>query len=334
MKQIKTLGWLVMAAALTTTFAACSNDDNDTPDTPAAPAKSVTITVGAGITDDNATRSAITTGTDSNDKTTRTLTFTTGDKLYVKAYYGDNERDDSEGVDYYKYILCGILAMNGSPSADGLSASFTGDLVQYDRSGNSTDGYTYSKAESISVTYTDPLGDAAKDGSGNLLSFATLIHKDATEGNNDQADCDYVNKGWDLYYISWDKLATDVNTLMTKNLAVSSNSAGNGYSTSTKSFNLAEASDPIINCTINGLTASTEYTVTYVIGTGEDYEITLSPKVTTDSEGVAKFAFFGDVTTSTHKLTFSGSETKTATLSDNKTLTANKSVLNVTRTAN
>ena len=331
MKQIKTLGWLVMAAALTTTFAACSNDDNDTPDTPAAPAKSVTITVGAGITDDNATRSAITTGTDSNGKTTRTLTFTTGDKLFVRANYGSSVTDENGDI-LYEHVLRGYLTMVGSPSADGKSASFTGDLEQWDRSGNETDGYTYTKAESISVTYTDnPLGDSNCKG-----AFATLVHNGTTEG----AEGDYTDYGWSIsyYYNVYNKLTTGddaVNTLMTKYLDVSSSSEGTGYNKENKSFALNDAGNtPIVNCTINGLTASTTYSVTYVVGTGEGDKIALSPSVTTDDSGTAHFAFFGDESASTHALTFkSGSETKTASLG-NRSLGQAFKIFNVTRTVN
>ena len=331
MKQIKTLGWLVVAAALTTTFAACSNDDNDTPDTPAAPAKSITITVGAGITDDNATRSAITTGTNSEGKTTRTLTFTTGDKLFVRANYGSYDAIEYGDV-YYEHVLRGYLTMVGSPSADGLSASFTGELDQWDRSGNSTDGYTYSKAESITVTYTDdPLADSNCKG-----AFATLVHNGTTEGE----DGDYTDYGWSIsyYYNVYNKLATGdnaVNTLMTKYLDVSSSSEGTGYNASTKSFALSDAGNTsIVNCTINGLSASTTYSVTYVIGDTEDDKIALSPSVTTDASGTAHFAFFGSESASTHALTFkSGSETKTADLG-NKSLGQAFKIFNVTRTAN
>ena len=313
MKQIKTLGWLVMAAALTTTFAACSNDDNDTPDTPAAPVKSVTITVGAGI-DEATTRSAITTGT-SEGKTTRTLTFTTGDKLFVRANYGTNVTNDY-GEDLYEHVLRGYLTMVGSPSADGKSASFTGDLEQWDRSGNDTDGYTYSKAGSITVTFTDPLGEAK-------TTYATLVHNGTTEG------VDYIDYGWSIsyYYKVCDKLASDVNTLMTKWLDVNAPS----YSKSEKSFNLTDAgTTPIVNCTIKGLTPSTTYDVTYVVDT---YETALSPSVATDENGTAKFAFFGYESEATHSLTFkSGSETKTANLGS-KNLGEAFKIFNVTRTA-
>ena len=326
MKQIKTLGWLVMAAALTTTFAACSSDNNDTPDTPAAPVKSVTITVGAGI-DEATTRSAITTGTNEG-KTTHTLTFTTGDKLFVRANYGTPVTDDY-GDDLYEHVLRGYLTMVGDPTNDGKSASFTGELEQWDRNGNSTDGYTYTKAASISVEYTDdPLGDSKCKS-----AFATLVHSGTTEGVNG----DYTDYGWSIsyYYNVLDKLATGdnpVNTLMTKWLDVSSSSEGTGYNKDTKSFALDDAGNtPIVNCTINGLTGSTTYDVTYVFDT---HETALTPSVRTDENGTAKFAFFGDESASTHALTFkSGSETKTANLGS-KNLGEAFKIFNVTRTAN
>ena len=331
MKQIKTLGWLVMAAALITTFAACSNDDNDTPDTPAAPAKSITITVGAGITDDNATRSAVEDGTDAQGKATHTLKFTTGDKLFVRAMYGTSVYDATNIEYYYEHIFRGYLTMSGSPSADRKSATFTGNLVQYDRHGNEG-SYTYTEATSNSITFTD-LDDAAKDSNGNPIVYATLVHNGATEGEQN----DYVDEGWNIYYNASDKLATGdnaVNTLMTKWLTVTSPTV-NGYVG--KVFKLNDAGNtPIVNCTINGLTKSTEYTVTYVIGDTEDDKIALSPSVTTDEYGTVHFAFFGDESASTHALTFTataGSEEKTADLGS-KSLGQAFKIFNVTRTAN
>ena len=73
--------------------------------------------------------------------------------------------------------------------------------------------------------------------------------------------------------------------------------------------------------------------VTYVIGDTEDDKITLSPTVTADASGTATFAFFGDESASTHKLTFkNGSEEKTANLG-NKSLGQAFKIFNVTRTA-
>lgn len=330
MKQIKTLGWLVMAAALTTTFAACSSDDN-VAEEPAAPVKkTVSVTVGAGFNDEATTRSAITEGTNASGAKTRTLTFTEGDKLFVRANYGSSVTNDDGDV-LYEHVLRGYLTMASSPSADGKSASFSGDLEQWNRSGNSTDGYQYAKAGSITVTFTDALGDAAK-------TYATLVHNGTTEGN----EGDYTDYRWSIsYYYVYNKLATGenaVNTLMTKYLDVSSSSEGNGYNQSTKSFKLNDAGNtPIVNCTINGLTTNTTYNATYVIGESEDDKIALSPTVTADASGTAKFAFFGDESATSHKLRFvnasNNSDIKIANLGDDKNLGQAFKIFTVTRTA-
>ena len=318
MKQIKTLGWLVVAAALTTTFAACSNDDNDTPDTPAAPAKSITITVGAGITDDNATRSAV--DYDANAKT-RTLKFTTGDRLFVSASYGSAATDDS---DCYEHVLSGYLTMVGSPSADGKSASFTGDLEQWDRGSKNAEGnYTYTKAASITVSVgEDPLSAE--------VTSATLVHKDAVK------DTDYDDEGWRILF-KYDVLASDVNTLMTKNLEIVTTQ----YSSKVFKFNKSISTLPILNCTISGLTANATYNVTYAIGDTENDKFPLSPAVTANESGTAMFAFFGmyqEGENYSHTLTFKNtadnSDTKTVTIGTRDLSSYKTKVLNVTRTAN
>ena len=308
------MGWLVMAAAFITTFTACSSDDNNEAfgDSPVEPVRTVSVTVGAGITDDAVTRSGIIEGTNSDNKTTRTLKFTTGDKLFVRAMYGS-----ADGL-YYKHVLRGFLTMVGSPTNDDndKSASFSGKLTQYDRGeGNSTDGYTYAAVGSITVSFTsDPIGEAEK-------AFATLVHKDAIKGT------DYTDEGWNISYAQ-DKLTSDVNTLMTKYLTVTSSSEGTGYNSSAKSFTLNDpGNSPILNCTISGLTANTTYSVTYG-------DVDLSPTVTANASGVATFAFFGDESSSNHVLKFvSPSETKIATLG-NKNLGVSSKIFNVSRTAN
>ncbi|MBP3251490.1 MAG: hypothetical protein J6M25_02450 [Prevotella sp.] len=321
MKQIKTLGWLVVAAALTTTFAACSNDDNDTPDTPAAPAKSITITVGAGITDDNATRSAITT-----EGTSRTLTFTTGDKLFVRASYGTAANDDS---DCYEHVLSGYLTMVGSPSADGKRASFTGDLEQWDRGDKDAEGnYTYTKAASITVSVgDDPLSAE--------VTYATLVHKNAVK------DTDYDDEDWRILF-KYDVLASDVNTLMTKNLEI----VTTVYDS--KSFKFNESISPtlpILNCTISGLTNNATYNVTYTYAnsiTGVKVDsYSLTSTVTANENGTATFAFFGmyqEGENYSHTLTFENindnSDTKTVTIGTRDLSSYKTKVLNVTRTAN
>jgi hypothetical protein len=116
------LGWLVMAAALTIGMTACSNDDNiiDEPTTSAVPqaVSTVHVTVGAGFDGDDATTRADVV----QDGTTRTLKFTTGDKLFVYAEIAANTA----------YVLAGTVSIDESSiSADGKSAKFTGDLPVY-----------------------------------------------------------------------------------------------------------------------------------------------------------------------------------------------------------
>ena len=328
MKKIQIMGWLVMAAAFITTFTACSSDENNDVlgGTPVEPVRTVSVTVGAGITDDATTRSAIIDGTNNQGKATHTLKFTEGDRLFVQAMYGTYVQDELY-YEYYEHVLSGFLTMNdGSLSDDYKSASFSGTLKQYNRVGES---YNYTAAGSISVTYTsDPL---ARGDNGAKKSFATLVHKDAIEG------ADYTDKGWDIDYKT-NKLATNVNVLMTKYLTVMSSSEGTGYNSSTKSFNYLNdtGNTPILNCTISGLTANATYTVTYVIdGPEGDFDVTLSPEVTANGSGVATFAFFGDESSINHALKFvrtSPNETKTATLGK-KNLGVSSMIFNVSRKA-
>ena len=314
MKKIQIMGWLVMAAAFITTFTACSSDENNEVigGTPVEPVRTVSVTVGAGIIDDAITRSGII-------DETHTLKFTEGDKLFVRAMYGGFVQDDQNN-EYYEHMLRGFLTMDALQS-DG-SASFSGTLEQYDRAeGNSTDDYTYKPSGSITLTFTsdDPIGEAEK-------AFATLVHSSASLG------LDYTDECLNIYYVQ-DKLTPDVNTLMTKYLTVSSPSGGTEYKI-TNSFSLSDTGiTPILNCTIHGLRPGTTYTVTYDIG-GEYDDVNLSPTVTTDTNGDATFAFFGDGISNSHALRFvssSPSETITVTLGNNKVL-GSKKIYNVERT--
>ena len=317
MKQIKTLGWLVMAAALTTTFAACSSDDNVTEE-PAVPVKkTVSVTVGAGITD-NATRSTV--DYDEEAKT-RTLKFTEGDKLFVCARYG-NDFVDVDGDRLYKDVLSGYLTMSGSPSADGKNASFSGDLTWYERQSDNT----YITSSGIDLPHPDnPLDDT-------VLLDATLVHKDAVK------DTDYDDEGWRILF-KYEVLASDVNTLMTKSLEL----VATTYVSDSKvfRFNTSTSTLPILNCTINGLTADATYNVTYAYAK-EETEVdsySLSSTVTVDG-GTANFAFFGmydEGQVYTHTLTFENtadnSDTKTVTIGTRDLSSYKTKVLNVTRTA-
>ena len=139
MKTIqKTMGWLVMAAALTIGTTACSSDDmlaeNNEPTVMPQAQQKVHITVGAGVGTSGTTRSSV----DYNSGTKeRTLKFTDGDKLYVRATIEeehDDNYDDPEDPDdlHASKIMAGFLTIDPATiSADGKSAQFTGDLDIY-----------------------------------------------------------------------------------------------------------------------------------------------------------------------------------------------------------
>ena len=264
MKKMTTmLSALTIAAALMMNLTACTNDDNITatteqPETVSQP-KTVHVTVGAGIgSGDGTTRAAVT-----QDGTTRTLTFTTGDRLYVV--------EGIYSVTPYVY-LAGYLDMVGSPSADGKSASFSGNLSVCLEDG-SPSTYDFGDADPLSV---------ASPG-------ARLVPADAPAGF-DLGTIPFID-------INEAKMiAADVNTLMASALYVSG-----GYNSSAKSFSLS-ARKPILNCTIGNLKNNTEYSVklrvannqsdyesgNYVIETTYD-----AMKVTSDGDGFARFAISG-----------------------------------------
>ena len=109
MEHIKhlSLGWLVGAAALL--FAGCSSEDGvmdeQTPQQPAQTQATIHVTVGAGITDGEAT----TRSTVVKDGSTRTLQFTAGDKLYV---WGQKDKHYDQVDPYYcEYVVAGMLEL-------------------------------------------------------------------------------------------------------------------------------------------------------------------------------------------------------------------------------
>ena len=218
MKCTKMLGWLVMAAALS--FTACSSEDNltqePTTQQPTETATNIHVSVGAGI-DNAATRSTV----DYNSSTkTRTLKFTTGDKLYI---YRDILGDGT-------LRLTGELTMkDGTQADDGLSATFEGDLRICDQLGQE-------------ATYDFGNGDPLTG------STAYLLHEDLAAGlytilSNGSV---MLNMG--------EMAADDVVTLMTTALVVTGQYNGSAYQLST-----TDTPAPILNCTIAGLTASQTY---------------------------------------------------------------------------
>ena len=152
MKAIRMLGTLAMTAAVAMVVGACSSDDNLVDNGAAdgaTAARSVTVTVGAGIADDAATRSAVVNGTDAETgKPTRTLKFTPGDKLYV---YGE-----INNIEYKS----GMLKMVGEPTNDGMNATFSGEMTAYTKVDNlfiQNDYYDFGEDPLDGTTATSPV---------------------------------------------------------------------------------------------------------------------------------------------------------------------------------
>ena len=260
MKQTmkKTLGWLVVAAALTIGTAACSSDAEPTIQEPAP--TSLHITVGAGIANDNATtRADVVEGTNSDNKPTHKLVFTTGDRLYFSKLLENGK------------FLAGWLTMDGSPSPDGLSATFSGTVKPYDLDGEEI---------SYDLSSIDPLAG----------SHATLVPKDASSG------CFDDSQHYELYFEESFSIAADVNTLMKTALYVKGD-----YDGTQQRFNLTKQY-PILNCALGGLTPNTAYTVLLRFASDELYynkdqgiqKIIYASKVTADGVGNVRFAISGN----------------------------------------
>ena len=266
-KMTTTLSALTIAAALMMGLTACTNDDNIAAMTeqPEAVSQQTTVhvTVGAGIGDDATTRAAVT-----QEGTTRTLTFTEGDRLYItEGLYGGETT---------KYLV-GYLNMVGSPSADGKSATFSGDLSVV-LAGGTPSTYDFGDDDPLSVA----------------VSKAWFVPADAPAGF-------ILDNIYTIPVNDAKMIAADVNTLMKSALYVKGD-----YNSSTKSFSLS-ANKPILNCTIGNLKENTEYTVKLRFASNQsDYESNNyidettydAMTVTSDGDGFARFAISGLTTIS------------------------------------
>jgi hypothetical protein len=311
-----TLGWLVGAAALL--FAGCSSEDDTIagePKTtePTAQATVIRVTVGAGISDgEGATRSTVV-----KDGSTRTLQFSTGDKLYVWGSYGSMEKEPS-GTEYYDYIVAGYLDLDTESfdASDPTNATFTGELTVYswvnevghdevmnEEEGDveymvDENGYYTPASSSPSFSTADPLGEC-NDVTG------TLIHKDAVK------DVDYViSEGDRMVYYRPDCAAT-VEELMTTKLWVSGE-----YDSGKKSFALEkDRNQPIVNCTISGLEAGVSYKVDYIYGTtaamSDHSRMLYSSKTAT--AGTLSFAFIAETGDKFHGIRLTNTDEATDT---------------------
>ncbi len=279
-------GWLVIAAALIMSLASCSNNDNEIT---VSSARTIQVTVGAGISNGAQTRSTV-----AKAGTTRTLQFSKGDRLYVRANINHGfDTDDKYGTHYYPQILAGYLTLDTKSldPADPTTATFSGGLTIYECAeeewlddADVRHQYAHSVASSLDPsTYfkvDDPFDDCCD-------IEAILVHAD--EGYSFSLDPDR--------YGSFTRgIAETPEALMTSLLTVRG-----GYTNSTKTFTLAAADNqPILSCTISGLTPGSQYTVEYGCKTtGNDFSLTeTSPygNVTADGTGTATFAFFGATT--------------------------------------
>ena len=259
---------LTIAAALATTVISCSSDDYLTEqpaEQPTAEPQTVHVTVGAGFADDNngsgtpSTRSAVVT-----EGTTRKLTFTAGDKLYVRGEITETSPQK---------IVAGYLDIVGTPASGATTATFSGDLSVYEYN-SSTAAYENS---SHPFTTDDPLSECSE-------ADGVLVHKDAV--------------GFDEKYGEYTPTtASSVDALMTQSLLVYGvyNSLGKQFILNV--YDDTQYCTPIFNCIISGLKPNTTYDVTHIYNTNFENAIDGHGSglgtVISDADGKATFACYG-----------------------------------------
>ena len=261
MKRTMKAGWLVVAAALMMGMTACSNDDNMTEEPTVPHGVQVTVSAGLDNGDGNTTRADV--DYDATAKT-RTLKFTTGDRLYIWRYISGN-------------LLIGILTMDDEPTDDGLGATFSGTLKAYDGYGHEITDYNYTSLGS------DPL----------TSSTAILIPSGAAAGCFNEAN----HLG--VPFVEEYSLAADVNTLMKTALYVAGTyNDGSGY-TLTKQYPILNCAigtlSPNTDYTVKLRFAPDK--IRYEDHSGID-EYIYTPTVRTDGMGNVRFAISG----TNHKL--------------------------------
>lgn len=285
-----------MAAALTIGTTACSSDDmlaeNNEPTVMPQAQQKVHITVGAGVGTSGTTRSSV----DYNsEKKERTLKFTEGDKLYVRATIEEKHSDVLwGGSDYDSKIMAGFLTIDPATiSADGKSAQFTGDL----------DIYVGTVVPVYGEYWDDELDDWVPDyeniedydvvynaGSHPFLTDDPLDECSLTDANLAHAGSDAEYKVDNSKYFDYDPfVASSVNELMTSSYGVSGSYNQESHSFDLITNNLRSA---ILSCTISGLTPGASYTVRLNYGETEDYNSFLDYEgnVTANGDGKATFA--------------------------------------------
>ena len=302
MKQNKSTLLLAALAFLALSCAKEAVTEDPVPETPKA--STVHVTVGAGIAQTKSTVESV--------NGVRTLKFTEGDRLYVRANYGDLIPVNDIG-EVYRYVMAGYLDIEASTiSENGASASFSGDLTLYEvnivqweeqvvwtepewddeqqdyvdkEHYDIIDRYDYTYSDENAVTdisdifeTDDPLGECTD-------AFVDLVH-------NNSGSAYFVDSNY-RYGCYEGRFASDVTTLMTTRLRVSGY-----YNSEKKSFDLSTGLmiQPILNCTINGLNAGVTYKVCYScdnVHITPTHGYTGYGEVTTNNNGVATFAIIG-----------------------------------------
>lgn len=279
-KLLQTLSVLTIAVTLATVNTGCSNENlaiEQQPEVNNHAASKVHITVGTGI-DESSTRSAVVL-----DGGARKLTFTAGDKLYVKGVIAQDENSND-------LILAGFLDIAGTPAAGATSAYFEGDLTVYKY--NETT-YLYESGPSITYDFgeNDPLAVcmAYYENDNYKRVFAQLVHKDSEQ----YLVFDYSSNfayATQVKYLN--VISPDVNTLMTTCLPVIAPT----YDTANKRFSLVGGIyEPfginygVFNCSISGLTPNASY---WVILNGAYQEQNSYGTVTANAGGTGTFAIY------------------------------------------
>lgn len=259
-KLTKLMFILVLGAGMIMASTSCKREEPvvETPvdETPVATGLSkVSVTAGAGIVQ---TKSAVV-----MSGTTRNLTFTSGDRLYV--------RGEITGTVPQK-IVAGYLDMDGTPDTDGTGATFSGDLevFEYNQSAGRYDASSFEFTDA-----SDPFADCTS-------IKGTLVHEDAEDFVVDELK--------DFYYTS--PIAATVEELMTESLEVSGFYDNGIFSLCTE--NDESRCTPIFNCTLNGLPADATCSLYYYeVDDGLNYEKGCQiGEITTDGSGNANFACY------------------------------------------
>lgn len=254
----------------------------------------IPVTVGAGIVD---TKSAVVTDGEGN----RTLTFTSGDQLYVTGSLTLNFGSGNEDCELSGYLDVQSI---GDPAT---TATFSGNLELYKVAGHVAASYDFGANNPLDLCTS---------------AQASLVH----EGSS------FFFDPADGYYA---KLADTVNGLMTSCLNVSGS-----YNAGTNSFSLAPVIPDgkvlsIFNCTIDGLTASALYDICLLTGTDAAHateEIALGGK-SANGMGQMTFACYSSVpaAASYYALRFKNGNNWMKAVLGSKALQSK--VYNITRTA-